>query len=1147
MVHLTHKDYWAELAIRHKDDIVQFLNSGAFSNNSVFSEYYKYYNENKPRDEYFFWKFKLDKNKHSDWAFTGVEVNNAINELRKIALDKDSPLDVQTPIVHLCKAAVSPVIARDVLMKTENNFRKILVTYFGLYPDLPEKKTPVFYELEERLNWLLIPFPDVQYPPIRIIRYTRNKVHSERVNPKTGEAEKDPQTGKILFNDQTLPDNPVLALQVVKFIVFSYVGTVAICRKFISKMSKAHTGIESFITKDVISKYWESRGKKAIPEDDLSSFEHEFRQWMDSILKSADKVLSQYDSTKKVTLKPHSHSEVLSVKWKVGESKWNDSPEMLVNPYEKIKAEVKVAEFDHKFTFESLITAEHTGNITLVLDCELNEARVECDMVDDEMLELNQDLDMVSLKVLTDLDCDLEVRGVTQGKVARRWETTELQVPKGIRTITLTAKNNPSYVMTRDVEMTEDIVINDMLFAKEVYKHREWWDIKNIIVLKYTTPKFGKRYVLWDKTVDIPVRMMFSYSDLDNSETGFVGEFFYHKVKDGSYHYQHLTDEDCSFFSERMIAFANGYEFCELGGKDACVIDENGTRLFTIFQSRKWEWRYGTKLPARSVDWPEELKKNYKGFIKKLQFSEDGYAAMLGPDGITIRFVSDKWKEVTDSYSYNGDYPVFRNGYCAVKKGDEGYLFLTSRRGYIKELSERYDDLMPVKVAGKWVYIAVKDSKCGVIDPTLADKFVVPMQWDFIGERCGHLLLMNNGKWEDIYGADIHQSLPLPYEEVIILSEHFFVISCKTGDVVVKHLCTNGRVIASDIKDYKLLLVDLVAVKCYDEKWCVFDSKGECQLSGICEICYDRLASLFLRVKRDERWEIYKVENSSLIKITEHKEMPHPGPGCYKFKDFHTADSVLTGWMNFDGEKLVKYNGQWVWDLDHSKIALNPAIIKSAHPLLPFSTFLSDGLLGLMRRDTMDVVVAPSYQSIQRIGDLWVADNSGMKTFISDSGNLLAENMEYDSISQYSSNLYCAEIDGDVCLVNEHGVQKSDFYTEIRPIINGFAAVKGNRWGFVKIEGEDLKVICEQDYYAVKDFTEEGYAMVQEDREGSWGLIDNEGNTILPCHYGQIDSFKYDYTSARIGPNWYIVNRKNEAVTFVYDKYGFWLQKIIIP
>lgn len=96
---------------------------------------------------------------------------------------------------------------------------------------------------------------------------------------------------------------------------------------------------------------------------------------------------------------------------------------------------------------------------------------------------------------------------------------------------------------------------------------------------------------------------------------------------------------------------------------------------------------------------------------------------------------------------------------------------------------------------------------------------------------------------------------------------------------------------------------------------------------------------------------------------------------------------------------------------------------------------------------------------------------------------------------------------------------------------DGFAAVLGYGWGFIRIEDDKIEEICRSYYYHdVKDFTEEGYAQVQKKENEDWGLIDRDGNLVIDCRYTEIIPVKDGLFNARKRYKWTILNKEGQEV-----------------
>lgn len=1023
----------------------------------------------------------------------------ATHAVKKSLLDYIKILNSTEVITFMVDAAVR---------QAENVTKNIIEKYFGLNPEklLEEKKE------KERFNQLEYLFREIlgiyypQYSPLYVLRIFRNKMmHIDGIEINEGEESR----------------------EVIKFFIFTYIWVIAICRKILISLLSS----DCELYRPMKSKY-ELKQKLLDNLDKIQGYRYnEFRPGMDMQIK---------------VLK----AEPKSIFWKLrkkDEYRQIQAPDVecgkYVIPgvfrYENIIIKVESTNGDSK-EFECTISKKYTvakeGYITL--DFEYGTYNIdlcateEYHIIEEETAKLPVPDDTVTLDITSDLECSMTIPGVVQNCTVARNGNVTLRIPKGRHEITLTAKDNPSYVMTRGVDLTCDTAVKDMLFAKEVRNHSEWWKtaLQNIVVLKKTFCDGDNKFVLWDKTVDLPVYFCKCYNEngFGKCETGFAGNLFYVKEETGCYRYYDLTNNNDKILSGHLFTFAEKRrQYCEFTGYrgkgDALVIDKDGKELYRIFESK---------------DWNESLIGLYEDFINKFEFS-DGWAAMLNPDG-KIVFINEDWMEDKEStYPFDSAYyPVFHNGWCAVKNGDGDYLFLRDMTSCIKADNNKYDLLQPVIVKDNWACISKTKNLYQIINPN-SGEYLLSEAFQFIESSHGLFKIKLEDRWaildsnlKDWVFPDtrLNDKVRFSTGEYHILTKDFFIqkgLNESDGDKFV-YICIPNKLLGADFKGFSLIYdsvhpssANYVAVKDYDGKWSVFDAKGNEHLTGYDDFMYYK-EGIFV-IEKDGVHECWKAVGDKLFNICK-------AEWAFIDKDelFIYNTSVLPH-IKDKKKDFAKLRQFKVTPTENSWNLLQIHdwnIEKSVHTINPFLSYAKDVHNVKEMEDSIAKISSDhEIDDFYRHSNLWIADDDEKKMIFSNSWKLLMD--ECDEITSVSENLYYVTNNGKAYFMDDTGTGIiSIFYRIVRPIVNGFAAVYATAWGFVQINGGSIKEICVREYSEVKDFSKEGYAMVYKKNEG-WGLIDSRGDLVVNCSYDEVEDFKNGcgYTSVRIGDSWKIIGK----------------------
>lgn len=1051
-------DYYRLFCSKYAEDICRFVNGYDFTKTGgEFDGFYKY-SESSAHMANPYWR--------NSAKFTISEIWTAIQDLFYV-MDFDFKDVFQKIIRSLCDGEATEEVASLAMVKCESIFKYVVYKYFCLPENEKDGKLTlgtVSYALSDFLRQHSNGYHF--YWSIAVLTNARNLAcHEETPKP--------------------IDDSDDFRLRILRYIISVVVGIVAILNKYKQDRKRFDPICEPLKVKIM-----------TVASEDITVTEVAWGQ-DESDKMSIGKI--EGAEIREFEIKIQRHKPIFfDIKYvHNGETKTASySPSLDFNDNADYALEICIPEAKYNCRFKKIdIAIPKDGKYKEIADSQVvsNEVSVnDGKQITEEKTAKQPEPDVpVILEITADLECGMTLPGVVQDYPVACNENVKFKIPKGRHEITLTSKANPSYTMTREVEVTGDTVIKDMLFAEEVRNHREWWDAKDIVVLKKTllTKLTSDRrivdhvlvYVLWDKSVNLPVYEATTYGEHDVYKSlSIIGNFvhIYNEERGSGLLYSCVahSDEPLEGYTfQKAFAIKNKwYALVRKHPDNYCIIDDTGAEIFQL---------------------PEIRSESDASLVKNFAFSE-GYAAMLRPDK-TISFLTEDWIRERNVYCYGKDdaYPVFRDGFCAVRKADEGCLFLEIKDGEICERSERYDRLVPKQGDGGWAYEAEKDGRRSLIVP----------------EKDGGL--------KEI----------LSYDSMENLSNGFRVITLTTDEGVRKVILNaEGKVIATDFVGYELIDPCGVKVTYADKTTCVYDAGGNCYIRGLWED-YTMFPLGLLRVKMNGSREVWRCKDGSWSKIADSKHHVRLGYGILLFYD---SENRLVSVMNKDGDKLIKYAGNWVWEKDEGKTVPGTPVAyisKCVHTLVTFANIVSPERIGLMRRDTLEEVVTPGYEKIERVGNLWVAYNAQGKTFFSDLGEQLKVALEIDSVQEFTSDLNIVCTEGGYCLMDAYGNIKTKSYSEIRNVVNGYAAFKDeyDDWGFLRISGDNAEVACSTAYYQVKDFTPEGYAMVQQRQYGGWGLIDSEGNLVVDCCYDHIDPFKCDYTSARVNLfGWHIVKKK---------------------
>ncbi|WP_370090207.1 WG repeat-containing protein [Ekhidna sp.] len=167
-----------------------------------------------------------------------------------------------------------------------------------------------------------------------------------------------------------------------------------------------------------------------------------------------------------------------------------------------------------------------------------------------------------------------------------------------------------------------------------------------------------------------------------------------------------------------------------------------------------------------------------------------------------------------------------------------------------------------------------------------------------------------------------------------------------------------------------------------------------------------------------------------------------------------------------------------------------------------FTLMLSEELKMGLLNDYGEMVIYPSYDRIQMVGDhftLW--DSTGVSLAEKTGRIILKPEENYQEVSGFSEEYFSVKKENRWGFVDDHGrLRISNRYDDVRTFQEGMAPVKlREKWGFINKE-EHLVI---QPYYQSVTKFNDGVSVVQID--GKYGLINTEGKEVLELIWKSIN------------------------------------------
>ena len=196
-------------------------------------------------------------------------------------------------------------------------------------------------------------------------------------------------------------------------------------------------------------------------------------------------------------------------------------------------------------------------------------------------------------------------------------------------------------------------------------------------------------------------------------------------------------------------------------------------------------------------------------------------------------------------------------------------------------------------------------------------------------------------------------------------------------------------------------------------------------------------------------------------------------------------------------------------------------------------------LVQFVKFDTISNLPARDHE--QNFPSFWARKNG--KYYIFDSLGNWKDGIEYDNIKILQANFYLVTKKGESWRIDRNGTKIIENFTVVRDDENGFVAKKSSKFGLVDNEGE---IILPFEY---EDIICEHLGNIFVKKSGKWGVVNDENQRLIPCKYDYI-AFAWDEISEN-GRNYIVVQNDkfgkvtetgNEIFPCLYDGITTWVE-----
>lgn len=413
--------------------------------------------------------------------------------------------------------------------------------------------------------------------------------------------------------------------------------------------------------------------------------------------------------------------------------------------------------------------------------------------------------------------------------------------------------------------------------------------------------------------------------------------------------------------------------------------------------------------------------------------------------------------------------------------------------------------------------------------------------------NCGIIPFMHNDKW-GAFNLKTQDSIPNEYEVFDAYDEHYECARVKKNNKW-GYLDTKGEEHIAIKYDSLGVFEDFgekktIAIACLGKKWGAIDTDGNIAIPFVYEAIAEDIGDYYYRkVKKNNQWGLLTCEGKMAL-TPKYEDIRKFYYGLYE-------DDVNESF-------LVKQKGKWGIARTFTNEVLLAPSYDSIQTIVDYNSLKlwKNGKQGYADAITYKVLINPIYEEAHYfINDYASVKKKGKWGVINQKQQVVIP-FEYDSLGHYTHHRFLITKNGKKGLITEKNDLITPLYDDLKRDFQGFAFAKvADKWQIINettgkaitepfydaIEGLDvgLKAIESQydDTFIYTLSDEIYYQIFKVKKNNLYGWVNDQGKELTPIKYDKISRSYGGLSIVKVGNNYGVINIEGkEILPPIYDQ-----------